>query len=78
MSLTFNRIGFSLLARICPGRRQPCPFDLSEDAMSQAVMAVGRREGRQEGECLAATVADTAANPDPIMMFIMGLFARRP
>ena len=41
-------------------------------------MAVGWREGRQEGECLAATVADAAANPDPIMIFIMGLFAPAP
>jgi len=47
-------------------------------ACNQAVMAVGWREGRQEGECLAATVADAAANPDPIMMFIMGLFAPAP
>ncbi len=47
-------------------------------ACNQAVMAVGWREGWQEGECLAATVADAAANPDPIMMFIMGLFAPAP
>ena len=47
-------------------------------ARNQAVMAVGWREGGQEGECLAATVADAAANPDPIMMFIMGLFAPAP
>jgi len=47
-------------------------------ACDQAVMAVGWREGRQESECLAATVTDAAANPDPIMMFIMGLFAPAP
>ena len=38
-------------------------------------MAVGRREGRQEGERLAAQVAKAAANADPIMVFIMSLFA---
>jgi len=41
----------------------------------QAVMAVGRREWRQEGKRLSASVADTAANPDPIMLFIMSLLA---
>jgi hypothetical protein len=44
-------------------------------ACDQAVMAIGWRERRLESECLAATVTDAAANPDPIMMFIMGLFA---
>jgi hypothetical protein len=44
-------------------------------AGGQAVMAVGRREWRQEGERLAATVADAASNPDPIVVFIVGLFA---
>lgn len=44
-------------------------------ARNQAVVAVWWREGRQEGECLTTTVADAAANPDPIMMFIMGLLA---
>jgi hypothetical protein len=38
-------------------------------------MAVGRRKGRQEGERLAATVADTAANPDPIVVLVVSLFA---
>jgi hypothetical protein len=38
-------------------------------------MAVGRREERQEGERLAATVTDAATNPDPIMVFIMSLLA---
>ena len=38
-------------------------------------MTVGRREWRQEGKRLAASVADTAANPDPIMLFIMSLLA---
>jgi len=38
-------------------------------------MAVGRRKGRQKGERLAAPVAKAAANPDPIMVFIMRLFA---
>ncbi len=38
-------------------------------------MAVGRREWRQEGKRLSASAAETAANPDPIMVFIMRLFA---
>jgi len=42
-------------------------------ARDQTVMAVGRRERRQEGERLAASTAKTAANPDPIMVFIMSL-----
>jgi hypothetical protein len=41
-------------------------------------MAVGRREERQEGERLAATVAQTAANLNPIMVFIMSLFPAAP
>ena len=38
-------------------------------------MAAGRREWRQEGERLSASVAETAANPDPIMVLIVRLFA---
>src|ERR1700732_4382476 len=41
-------------------------------------MAVGRRKRRQEGEGFAAAVAKTAANPDPIVVFIMSLFAPAP
>ena len=41
-------------------------------------MAVGRRKRRQEGEGLAAAVAKTAANPDPIVVLIMSLFAPAP
>jgi hypothetical protein len=41
----------------------------------KAVMAVGRRKGRQEGERLAAPVAKAATNPDPIMVLIVRLFA---
>jgi hypothetical protein len=43
-------------------------------ACHQTVMAVGRREWRQEGERLAAPTATTAANLDPIMVFIVSLF----
>ena len=38
-------------------------------------MTVGRRKGRQERERLAAAIAKAAPNPDPIMVFIMSLFA---
>ena len=41
-------------------------------------MAVGRRQRRQEGERFAAAVAKTAANPDPIVVLIMSLFAPAP
>ena len=44
-------------------------------ARDQAVVAVRRREGRQEGECLAAAVTDAAANPNPIVVFIVRLLA---
>jgi hypothetical protein len=44
-------------------------------AGDEAVMAVGRRKGRQEGERLAAPAAKAAANPDPIMALIVRLFA---
>jgi hypothetical protein len=47
-------------------------------ACDQAVMAVGRREEWEEGERLAATVADATANPNPIMVFIMSLFPPAP
>lgn len=38
-------------------------------------MSIRRREWRQEGERLAAAVADAATNPNPIVVFIMRLFA---
>jgi len=47
-------------------------------AGDEAVMTVRRRERRQEGERLAAAVAKPAANPDPIVLFIMSLLAAAP
>ena len=44
-------------------------------AGDEAVMAVGRRERRQERERLAAPVAKAAPNADPIMLLVMSLFA---
>jgi len=44
-------------------------------AGDEAVMAVGRREGRQERERLVAPVAQAAANPDPVVVFVMRLLA---
>ena len=41
-------------------------------------MAVGRRKRWQEREGLAAAVAKSAANPDPIVVLIMSLFAPAP
>src|SRR5260370_37944867 len=37
-------------------------------------MPIGRREERQEGECLVAGSADPAADLDPVMVLIMSLF----
>jgi len=44
-------------------------------ASDQAVMGVGERKGRQEGNRLAASSADAAPNSNPVVVFIMGLFA---
>jgi hypothetical protein len=41
----------------------------------EAVVAIGRRKRRQEGERLPAPMAKAASNPDPIMVFVMRLFA---
>src|SRR2546427_5118913 len=38
-------------------------------------MAVGRREGWQKGKRLATAIAEAAPNRNPIMVFIMRLFA---
>jgi hypothetical protein len=43
-------------------------------ASDQAVMAVGKRKHRQEGNRLAARTADPAANRDPVMPFVVSLF----
>src|SRR5260370_19333994 len=37
-------------------------------------MPIGRREERQEGECLVAGSADPAPDLDPVMVLIMSLF----
>jgi hypothetical protein len=47
-------------------------------ACDQTVVAVRRRERRQKGKRLSASIAETTANPDPIMLFIMSLFASAP
>lgn len=44
-------------------------------AGDEAVMAVGRRERREESERLPAPVTNAAPNPDPIMLLVMRLFA---
>lgn len=44
-------------------------------AGDQAVVAVGRREQRQESERHPTQLAKAAANPNPIMIFVMRLFA---
>jgi hypothetical protein len=49
-----------------------------ENAVCFSRDAVGRRKRRQESEGFAAAVAKTAANPDPIVVLIMSLFAPAP
>jgi len=44
-------------------------------ARDQAVVAIRRRERRQEGERLAAQIAHAPANRNPVMIFVVGLFA---
>jgi hypothetical protein len=38
-------------------------------------VGVGQREQRQESECLPAKIANAAANANPVMVFVMRLFA---
>jgi hypothetical protein len=44
-------------------------------AGDEAVVTVGRREGRQKRERFVAPIAEAAANADPIVIFIMRLLA---
>jgi hypothetical protein len=44
----------------------------------QAVMGVRKRKNRQESNRLAARSTDPAPNLNPVMVFIMGLFATTP
>jgi hypothetical protein len=44
-------------------------------ARQQTVMGVRERKQREEGEGLPATAAATATNPDPVVVFIVGLLA---
>ena len=75
-----RRIGHAI--RVFDGGRRSFPGTAFKEAApkrlaagDEAVMAVGWRKGRQEGERLAAPVAKAAANPDPIMVLIVRLFA---
>ena len=54
-------------------RRLPCLL-----SATKAVVAKGRRPCRQHRECFPARHATTAANPDPIMLLIVCLFASPP
>src|SRR5215472_14054174 len=44
-------------------------------ASDQAVMRVRERKPRQEGDRLPARLADASPDRNPVMMFIMSLFA---
>jgi len=41
-------------------------------------VAIRRREGRQQCKRLAAEVAEAASNRNPIVVFVMSLFATPP
>ncbi len=41
----------------------------------QTVVAIGQREGRQKGEGLPAHIAVAAPNRNPVMVFVVSLFA---
>jgi hypothetical protein len=47
-------------------------------ACQQTVVGVRERKQRKEGESLPATGAATASNPDPVVVFIVGLLAAAP
>ena len=54
------------LDKVAPQRRT---------AGDQAVVAIGKREGRQESDGLAARCADATPNRNPVVVFVMSLFA---
>jgi hypothetical protein len=47
-------------------------------AGDEAVVAVGRRERRQESERLPTQIAEPTPDLNPVMIFVMGLFAPAP
>jgi hypothetical protein len=61
-----RRFPGTALDKVAPQRRT---------AGDQAVVAIGEGEGRQEGNGLAARSADAAPNLNPVMVFVMSLFA---
>lgn len=61
-----RRFPGAALDKVAPQRRT---------AGDQAVVAIGKREGRQEGDGLAARCADAAPNRNPVVVFVMRLFA---
>lgn len=44
-------------------------------AGEEAVVAVRQRKPRQEGESLSAQIAETASYANPVMTFVVSLFA---
>lgn len=77
-----QRRGIGHVIRIFDGGRRIFPRTSFHEiavqrlaAGDEAVVAVGRREGRQERKRLPAPVAKAAPNRNPIVMFVMSLFA---
>ena len=54
-------------------RRLPCLLPATK-----TVMAIGRRPCGQHSECFSTGCASTAANPDPIVLLVVRLFASPP
>lgn len=46
---------------------------MPSEAPYQAVVAIGRRERRQERERLPAQIAEAPADPNPVMICVVGL-----
>src|SRR5712692_1868970 len=61
-----GRLPATAFDKVAPQRRT---------ARDQAVVGIGKRERRQEGHGLTAGTADAASNLNPVMVFVMSLFA---
>src|SRR5262249_20932969 len=66
---------FDRRRRLLPGTTLHKAASQRLAAGDQAVMAVGWRELRQEGEGLVARPAPAASNRDPVVVLVVSLFA---
>ena len=61
--------------RLLPGAAFYKETPQRRTAGDQAVMSVGKRKHRQEGNRLAARTTDPTPNRDPVVLFVMSLFS---